>query len=998
MTNSIVRPWLWALILFAPAAAVQAAFVNPDAERLFNVISGGFQSGKYESVIADCRGFLQQFPRDSKAVSAQYLKAESLFRQNRWNDAAAEFKEFIDANDAPANRALVISARLRLGECHFNLKKYLNALDHFAWVEKQKNASLRAESLKGSAYCYLARGERAKAETYFLRLLQSNPGYSNLPDIVAPLALIYMDRGRFQDALDLLDRAPEDPACLYYRGVCQRLLNRVIASAQLLKELADNDFTKTWTDKALYQMGESYFQSREYPLAFSAFKRIYDKELESPLRPFALFRMGCVNFQNGNFAVAGQNWSKLVKEFPQNISGPASQYLLSEIALRQNELGAAITGFSGLVALDDYSMDAQYKVIWALAVQGQYDMAVARADRFLKDFEWGELHAKASLLKGLCLHLMKKRPEAVETYQFLLDRYPNTIYFEKALYLMAVALVQDQRYAEVVTHIYTILKSAPASPTPWQAQTYYWVAESYFNIGQFELAKQTYELLLKNYRASELVPGATLGIAASLARLGEYDKAVEMQARARELSQEADDPEVKKTALLDSGDVFFNKREYERAASFYEEFVTKYPDDPRADRAYFQAGQALYRQEFFSEAIKKWSVILAKYRDSSLAPEANFQVARTYFGLGQYAPAFSSFRRITELYAGTPLAKEAMLMMGQCHYNAGDIPRAIDQYKAFMVKYPDDEKTGEVQELLQMAYYKQGKTGDDLKALVAQFPQSKFTADIYWELGAEAYNRKDYDRALDYFQRLILDFPNSTQALQAYYYKADASFLKGDYASAVTNFKNFIVNYPQDALAKDSRFKLAVSYFSLKNYPEAAIAFSDFIEAHPGDPKARDAAINIPVCYAKAGQPYQGIEAYANFLRRYPTDSQVPATHLQMGQLYEEAEDYVKAVEAYKKVPGDQIEIFESLFAQARCYKKLKAPAQEKAAYDALRRLTPRDNKFRLAGLVLLAEELELEGARDQAVAVYQDIASNSTNPEWRQVAQDKIRELKGGR
>ena len=74
------------------------------------------------------------------------------------------------------------------------------------------------------------------------------------------------------------------------------------------------------------------------------------------------------------------------------------------------------------------------------------------------------------------------RTEAIDSYQFLLDRYPNTAYFEKALYLMAVALVQDQRHAEVVTHVYAILKSAPASPTPWQAQTYYWVAESYFNI------------------------------------------------------------------------------------------------------------------------------------------------------------------------------------------------------------------------------------------------------------------------------------------------------------------------------------------------------------------------------------------------------------------------------------------------------------------------------------------------------------------------------------
>lgn len=993
--NRILRVPLALLPLLAGGAG--AEMLNPDALRFYEILSGSFQTGKYESVVAEARTFLQQFPRDPKAASAQYLRADALFRQDRFNEAYAEFKNFID-DYGTGNENLVISARLRMGECLFNLKKYLPALDQFAWVERSKNASLRAESLLGSAYCYLLRGEHGKAEIYFLKLLQTSPGYETLPKVIVPLALIRMEREEYTDALTLLERAPDHPACLYYRGVCQRLLHRTIAASQLFKDLLDNDVEKQWTDKALYQVGEAYFQSKEYPLATASFKRVYQQELQSPLRPFALFRMGCVNFQNGNFEMAGQHWARLMKEFPENISGPASQYLMAEISLRQNELGKAITGFSPLVAMDDYAMDAQYKVIWSLAVQGQYDMAVTRAERFIKDFEWGELNAKVSLIKGLCEHKMKKTDAAVASYQFILDRYPNTPYFEKALYLMAVALVEDRRYAEVVTHIYTILKSAPASPTEWQAETYYWVAESYFNIGQFELARQTYEFVTKNYPQSRLVPGATLGVAASLARLGEYDQAIDYQNRAMDMSKDLNNPEVKKSALIDSADVLFNKRQYEKAAGFYEEFVAKYPDDSRADRALHQAGLALYRLEFFTDAIKKWTDLTERYRESRLADDATFQTARTYFGLGQYSQAYAAFRRLRDLHPDSPLAKESLLMMGQCFYNSGDTARAIDEYRAFLEKYPNDEKTGEVQELLQMAFYRQGKTGADLKDVAAQFPRSKFTADIYWELGAEAFNRKDYDKALGYFERLIMDFPNSSQSLQAYYYKADSYFLKGEYANAVTNFKNFLINYPQDTLAKDARFKLAVSYFSLKDYTEAAVAFHDFIEAHPADPKARDAALNIPVCYAKARQPFQGIGAYLDFLRRYPNDPKVPNVYLQMGQLYEEGEDYTKAVESYKKIPTDQEEIFEGLFSMARCYKKLKTPTEEKATYQALAGLTPRDNRFRLAGLVLWGEALESDGALGKAVEVYRDIASHSTNPEWRAVAQERISALKGGK
>ncbi|MBK8575887.1 MAG: tetratricopeptide repeat protein [Elusimicrobia bacterium] len=985
-------------VLFFALTGARAAFVNPDAERLFVVLSGAFQSGKYESSIAESRNFLNQFPRHSKAAAAQYIKAESYFLQKRWPEAAAEFKEFMANHRASENANLVISARFRIGECHLNLKKYLTALDHFSWVEKSKNNVLRAEALLGSAYCYLGRGENMKAEGSFVKLLESHSGYANMPRVIVPLALIYMERGDYKSASTLLERAPDDPAALFYRGVCQRLLNRVIAASQLLKEVLDNDPAHLWTDKGLYQMGEAYFQSKEFPLAYNSFRRIYKSELASPLRPFALFRMGCVDFQNGNFEQAGLNWAQLVKEFPQNLSGPASQYLLAEISLRQGELAKAIPGFSALVTNNDYSMDAQFKIIWSLAVQGQYDIAITKADHFIKDFEWGELHAKVSLIKGLCQMLMKKPDDAVVTFQFILDRYPNTAYFDKALYLMAVTMVQERRYAEVVTHVYTFLKRAPATPTPWQAETYYWVAEAYYNIEQFELARQTYELVTKNYRASPLVPGAMLGMAASLSRLGRYDEASDMQARARELAAEGGSADTKMAGLLDSADVFFNKREYERAASFYEEFIAKYPDDSRTERALYQAGLALYRQEYFTEAIAKWTTLTNKFKNSRYAPDGLFQTARTYFGLGQYNPAYQSFRKLTELYPDSPLAKESMLQMGQCFYNAGDIPRAIDQYTAYMKKYPNDEKANEVQELLQMAYYKQGKTAGDMKDLVAQFPKSKFTADIYWELGAEAYNRKEYDRALDYFERLILDFPESTQAMQAFYYKADSYFLKGDFAAAVNTFKNFIANYPQEALTKDSRFKLAVCFFSLKDYGQAAIAFNDFQEAHPSDPKSKDAAMNIPVCYTKAGQPFQAIDAYGNFLRRFPDDDKTAYIYMQIGQLYEDAEDFVKAVETYKKIQTDEMEIFEATFNLGRCYEKLKAPSEQMKAYETLRRLSPKDNKFRLAGLALLGEMYEKEKATANAIAIYSDIASFSTNAEWRSIAQQKVKELKGGK
>jgi tetratricopeptide (TPR) repeat protein len=410
------------------------------------------------------------------------------------------------------------------------------------WVAGKKNQSLRAEALLGIAYCYFARREFPKAEQYLLRLLQSYPGYQNLPAVIIPLGLVYLERGDTKKALEFFSRNPEDVACLYYRGVCDRLANRVMTAAQMFNEVLERDHHKEWSDKAQYEMGEAYFQSNEFPLAYDAFKRVYTTMLDSTLRPYALFRMGCVNYQIGKFEQAAFNWAQLVKEYPENLSGPASQYLIAELYLRENEASKAIAEFSKLQGIDEYAMDSKYKILWSFAMQGQYDTVIAKANSFLKEYEWGDLHAKVMLLKGLSQHLMNNQDEAIATYQGLLDRFPDSLYYEKGLYLMTVAYYQLKRYAEVVTHIYQLLKTIPTSPSMWQAGTYFWVAESYYQIGQYELSRQIFSMVEKNYHTTEYVPYALLGIAACYAQTGDYDKSIEMQARAMELSQSLEKP------------------------------------------------------------------------------------------------------------------------------------------------------------------------------------------------------------------------------------------------------------------------------------------------------------------------------------------------------------------------------------------------------------------------------------------------------------------------
>jgi len=57
----------------------------------------------------------------------------------------------------------------------------------------------------------------------------------------------------------------------------------------------------------------------------------------------------------------------------------------------------------------------------------------------------------------------------------------------------------------------------------------------------------------------------------------------------------------------------------------------------------------------------------------------------------------------------------------------------------------------------------------------------------------------------------------------------------------------------------------------------------------------------------------------------------------------------------------------------------------------------PRDNEFRIAGLLELAKIIEGKGSTQGLATIYSDIASSSKNQQIVLLAQQKLKELKGG-
>lgn len=980
------------ILLLIPLCVVGAKREEMDAATEYKFASSAYRKGNVEEAMNGFIQFLEEFPDDFRAGSAQFMIGQCLFDKGRYKEAAKEFGKAASRSGGDYN--LFINSIYRLGECEFNTGEYLEAIDDFQKVRKGKNRNLRAEALYGIALSYLAIEEKEKAKDCLLELLLFYPGYNSQPPALIPLGLIFMDKGDAKTALEYFRRVKDDLGCIYYSGLAFRELNKVMMATALFKEVLRKGVESQWVDKAQYQIGESFFKSQQYPLASEALQNLLTQYPESDLREEALYLLACSDFQQGKYGEAEIKLQKLLKEFPDNPLALYSNYLIGEISLRQNDFAKALANYSLALNVEKLSMYSLFKIIWCHAVQNQYEEAIVKAREFLDSYQWGELAVNVLLIEGVAYQKTGRHPQAIKCYQEIVDKYGGTEFFEKALYLMAAAYYELGEYPKLVTNVHQALKNAPSSSTIWRADTYYMIGEGYYALGKYSEAVRIYELVSKNFPGSRLLTRAYQAISSCYAQNGEYEKAGEVQEKALVMAQE-EGGEVSDLTLLEMGNIQFNKKEYEKAISYYEEFVKRSPDNPRVSQALYQEGVALYRLEYFSEAIKKWEKVAKEHKEDEFASRALLQAGKTYFGLGKYSEALKSYQWLLQEYPGSEMAKDTVLQIGQCYYNQGRIQDAITQYEKFIRDYPQDERVGAVLEQLQMSYYRQGKSIEELEKLIEQFPKSRFAADTYWKLGAEAFNRKNYPLAQRYFQKVVLDFPESTSAAQAFYYQAECYYLQEKYFEAVSAYESFVLNFPEDRLISQAMFRKAICYFNLGEFEDSVGAFRDFSLSYPEDPLVKDAALNIALCYKKVQKLKESIEAYGKFVAAYPEDEKVGFAFLQMGLLYEVLDDNKKAVEAYEKVPEGKREKGEAKFYAARCYDKLKMPEKQKKTYEALVNFVPKSDEYRLAGLMRLAEIYEAEGQLNKGLVIYGDIVKNSKNPEWVALAKERMEILK---
>lgn len=935
----------------------------------------------------------EQPPESATTIRARATMAELLFQTGNYREAA---QIYLQLTEAPlADNYILSSFQYRLAECYFYMTLYGEAYDQFSRIRQDGHRSLENEATLGMAMAALAQGNRASAQAHLDILLLENDYYRTYSRALYPLGLMLFQNEQYDRAVEFFEKDTDDPVNLYFAGLAYRRMGNIPEALSRFQSLMRRFSGTVWAERGAFEVAETYYQQQDFQLAYQSFQSLLNEFPNGSLQNETQFRLASSDLRRERYPEVVQRLEPMLQSDLRPDMAEKVRHLVSESWVQMGMIDELVGHVKKRGSASDRRPDENYQLMWAYAAQEEYEDALSLAEESLKLFYDPELTPKILLIQGYAFDALSRPAESLAAYQTIVDRFPRSAFSARALHLMSLVYVRQNRWQELVTHVYHHWANLPDDIRRQHPEVEFWITEGHLSLGNFELAQTRYQEFLASAPDHPLTPFAYLGLAVAKAENDQLGDGLETLRQFAALATEKNRKDWLALATLQSANINYNRKNYEEAIAYFRSFQTDYPDDPRIPQALFQEAQALYRLEYYSDAIAAWQKLADKFPDDPMTERSRFQAARMLFDLGETTAAVKAFQTFVVKHPNSPMVKDARLQLAHAFYNAGQYKQAIPKYEEFLALYPNAEAAVSVQDFLQMSYVQVGKTFEELQELTKGQSKSQVLADLYWEKGAKAYNDKKFGEALGYFENIMIDFPASSLASQAAFYRAESLYLLERFDEAGAAYKNFLVQFPSDESAPTAMFRLGVSLFNQNRFDESALTFESFLEKYPDDPLAANAAENVPLAYAKLGRTREAEKAYERLLTRVSDPQRRAALLLQLAQMKEQNGQALEAVEFYEKIPASASEYPQARYLLGDIYSKAGQVELEVRSYEPLLAQGAKDDPYRIAALARLAELYISQGKAKKAYDVYADVADNATDQTALANAETRLSELK---
>ncbi|MBN1414812.1 MAG: tetratricopeptide repeat protein [Bacteroidales bacterium] len=366
-----------------------------------------FNDLRYDEAIQLLNLSVVQGSHDPKLSGlSSYWKGEACYRKKNYESALDEYSTFM-AQAAAVNTNEYRLAHYNTGYCYFELKQYAQAL---VWFKKyltlaeQNQSDVYSDALNRTADCYFIQSDYTSAINYYDQCIKVN-------------------------------RTGIDYA-MYQKGFSQGILGKHDEKIQTLTRLLGSYSSSAYKADALYQIGESYVRSGKPDQAAAYFRQVItDFPTNSNARK-ASVSLGLLYYNANRFDESVKYYKKVIAEYPGTEEAQNAMLGLKNVYVEMNEVDAYFTYIQdqGIIADVDVREQDSLSYISAekLYMAGDCGRSIRSLTNYIQNHPDGRFLLNAHFYKGDCNYKLNQLEEAVQSFNYVIDR-PKNMFTEVAL-------------------------------------------------------------------------------------------------------------------------------------------------------------------------------------------------------------------------------------------------------------------------------------------------------------------------------------------------------------------------------------------------------------------------------------------------------------------------------------------------------------------------------------------------------------------------------------
>jgi len=723
-----------------------------------------YWQGNYDELISYAEKLLSSSDKNIQGKDEIFLlTADAYYNKGNYKKAAEYFQKLISENRAKAT----VDIKYRYGHSLYKNRDMAGAINQF------KDVAGNQDSIQQAAAYYLG--------------------------------LAYLQEGKKDFALPAFDLARKvefsktiQEEALFYFGKINFELKRYHDAISALKSFSKQFPNSTFNNEVQELLSESFLRTSNYQEAISYIESLKVRSLRiNKAYQSVTFYSGVQLFNNEKFPEAIQMFDKST-EFPIDKDILiAATFWKAEAYEVMKDYSNAINNYSIVFQKtnDDnpYYLKTRYGIGYAYYNTKEYDKALPHFKKYVeelrnaKDKQYyddallrlADLYFQRKLydqaleyynqainskikdldhayyFRGVVLGTDQKIPEAIKSLDVVIGNYPQSIYYDDAIYEKSQLQFQTGDLEAAAKGFSKIINEIPNST--YYAEALLRRAGVYSNLNRNQDAVADYKTIVSKFPSTPLAEEALTGLLQEYNTIGDLEATKQWQDTLAKVNPQSET--LINSKFTTASNLYFAHK-YPQAIEAFNSYLENYPETANTNLAHYNLADAYANIGDTSNSIKNYQFVVDS-KDERYALKSVGKIADLEFKQGKYAEAKDYYKVLAANASNKKDKTNALLGLMQIYYNLKNYDSTI-------------------------AY------ATEIKALGNATLDAESKSLLY--TGKAYYEKQDFNKAIDYFLNTV-NHAKDRNAVEAQYLIAEIQYNQKKYRQSLETLNQLNNNF-----------------------------------------------------------------------------------------------------------------------------------------------------------------------------------------------------------